>query len=143
MKILTCFIDTSAWIAIIDKNDPRHRQAREYFEQLLEKNTKLITNNIVIDRAAESLKSRLGAGQARQFTNIIDDSILTINLRLDWISRRIRKLGLNQFLKSNDSDLGLHHFYIQETLKRKHADVVFTFDTALKKFSLPLMPHDD
>jgi predicted nucleic acid-binding protein len=141
MKIMTCFIDATAWLAIIDKNHPNHEAAREYFSLMLEENAKLITNNVAIDQTLVQLKNDLGPDKARQFLNIIDESVLTINLRMDWISRRIRRNGLNQYLKSTDESLVLSHFLINETLKRKRADVVFSFDPALKRFGLPLMPQ--
>lgn len=141
MKIMTCFIDASAWLAILDKSDPHHEDARKYFEQLLEKDSKLVTNNIAIDEAVNHLKMKSGAEKAREFYSIIDESILTINLRMDWISRRIRKNALNHFLKSKESTLNLRHFLIFETIKRKRVDIIFTFDRAFRLFDLPLMPH--
>lgn len=141
MKIMTCFIDTSAWLAILDKSDPHHNDARNYFEQLLEKDTKLVTNNIAIDETINQLKIKSGAETARQFYNVIDESILTIQLRMDWISRRIRKNAVNHFLKSKEHELHLRHFFIFETIKRKHVDIIFTFDRAFRLFDLPLMPH--
>jgi len=141
MKIMTCFVDASAWLAILDKSDPHHQDARKYFEQLLEKDSKLVTNNIAIDETINRLKMKSGAEMAREFYNIIDESILTINLRMDWISRRIRKNALNHFLKSKEGDLQLRHFLIFETIKRKRVDIVFTFDRAFRLFDLPLMPH--
>ncbi len=35
MKIMTCFIDSSAWIAVIDGQDPNHQKAKQFFEYLL------------------------------------------------------------------------------------------------------------
>jgi predicted nucleic acid-binding protein len=138
---MTCFLDTSAWISITQKDQPYHGPAREYFEQLLEENAKLITNNVVIDHTLCHLKSQKGSALARQFLTIIEESVLTINLRTDWISRRVRRTAMNQYLKSSDERLTLTHFYINETLKRKRVDIIFSFDEALRKFGLPLMPQ--
>ncbi|MBD3225683.1 MAG: hypothetical protein GF313_13220 [Caldithrix sp.] len=139
MKIMTCFIDQTAWLAIIDTGNPNHHKAYEYFEELLSKNTKLVTNNIVIDTTVNELKKTKGMKQANQFLTIIDESIMTINLRMDWVSRRVRRNALNQFFKKNH-ELELDHFYIYESVKRKKVDVIFSFDHNLKTFGLPLMP---
>ncbi len=143
MKIMTSFIDTSAWLAIVDKNDPQHEMATAYFRNLIENDAKIITNNIIIDETVNHIKVNLGNDLARRFLSIIEESILTINLRSDWISRRVRKNGLNFCLKSNDKELELRHYFIRETLKRKRVDIVFSFDRKLKSFGLPLVPQAD
>ena len=161
MKIMTCFIDGNAWIAITDKKNEYHEQSIAYFKTLLGNNTKLVTNNIAMDEALVWLKSNMGAEAAKAFLNIrkplwplvlfsftakaflntIDESILTVNLRMDWISRRVRRAGLNNFLKSKDPDLKLKHFLIHETIKRKRVDIIFTFDQKFKVFGIPLTPQ--
>lgn len=141
MKIMTCFIDSSAWAALADNNDINHEAASEYFRKLLESNSKLVTNNTAVDHAILTIKDRLGPKTAQKFMAVIDESILTVNLRSDWISRRIRRNALNLYLKSTNPDIILQHYYIIETIKRKKVDIVFTFDQNLNILGLPLMPQ--
>lgn len=141
MKIMTCFIDSSAWVAIIDARDPNHGKAREFFEYLLERDAKLVTNNYVIDQTLEELKQRFNIDLAMKFMKIIEESIITINLRMDWISRRIRRAAINNFLRSTNSELTLFHFYVKETVKRKKVDILFSFDHRLSEFEIPVMPQ--
>ncbi len=141
MKILTCFIDSSAWVAIVDPGAPNHKRATSYFTHLLESDAKLVTNNIVVDEALDQLKQRFDADLVTRFMKIIDESMLTINLRMDWISRRIRRAALNNFLRSNNKDLTLRYFYIKETLKRKKVDIIFSFDRTLEEFNIPVLPQ--
>ncbi len=137
---MTVFIDVSAWTAIVDGNDPNHAAATEYFQELLEKNAKMITNSAVLDQTLQEIKSKFGKQQAKKFLTIIDESVLTINLRMDWIARRVRRNALTRFLK-DDNGLQLLHYYIYETVNRKHVDIIFSFDQRLKSFGLPLMPQ--
>jgi predicted nucleic acid-binding protein len=141
MKIMTCFIDGSAWIAITDQSNVNHESAKEYFKSLLENNTKLVTNNLAIDEAIIWFKKNMSADVAKNFLNTLDESILTVNLRMDWISRRVRRAGLNNYFKSKDSDLSLKHFLIYESIKRKRVDILFSFDHKYKAFGIPLMPQ--
>lgn len=141
MKIMTCFIDGSAWIAITDQSNKDHEKAKEYFKSLLENDTKLVTNNIAIDEGITWLKDNMSAEAARKFLNTLDESILTVNLRMDWISRRVRRAGLNNYLKSKHLDLNLKHFLIHESIKRKRVDILFSFDHKFKVFGIPLMPQ--
>ncbi|MHB2156058.1 type II toxin-antitoxin system VapC family toxin [Calditrichota bacterium GD2] len=141
MKIMTTFIDSSAWIAIIDVDDPHHQKATEFFEYLLERDAKLVTNNLMIDETLDRLKNLANVELAAQFMRIIDEALLTINLRMDWISRRVRRNAINNFLRSTNPALRMRHFFIKETLKRKKVDMIFSFDPSLKEFNLPIMPQ--
>ena len=135
------FVDTSAWIAVLDEKNANYTSARKYFEKLLELNTRLVTNSIVIDDTLLFLKQNYGNDFAQKFLDIIDESSMSINLKVDWISRRVRRNTLNSFLKSSNSNLEVKHFYIHESLKRKKVDIVFSYDRSLKYFDFPVMPQ--
>ncbi len=141
MKIMTCFIDTSAWLAIVDPNEANHQKARDFFEYLLERDAKLVTNNYVIDRVLEELKERFDIDFAADFMKIIEESIITINLRMDWISKRVRRAAISNFLRSGNKDLKLYHFYLKETIKRKKVDMIFSYDPNVFEFGIPVMPQ--
>ncbi len=141
MKIMTCFIDADAWVAIVNPDDPFHSQALNYLKYLLEMDAKLVTNNTEIDCALSRIREEQGVKMAEQFMNIIDESILTIHLRMDWISRRVRRAALNEFVKYTKTDLNLRHFYLYESVKRKRVDIIFSPIQALSYFGIPLMPQ--
>ncbi len=135
------FVDSSGWIAILDEKNTNYLSARKYFEKLLELNTRLVTNSIVVDETLLFLKQNYGNDFAKKFLDIIDESAMSINLRVDWISRRVRRNSLNSFLKSSNKTLHVKHFYIYESLKRKKVDIVFSYDQSLKYFDFPVMPQ--
>jgi len=135
------FIDSSAWIAILDESNKNYSLARAYFEKILEQNARVVTNSYMVDETLSYLKSHFSSEFAQKFLAIIDDSVLSINLRVDWISRRVRRSALINFLKNSNPKMQVKHFYIYETIKRKRVDLVFSFDEALKYFSFPVMPQ--
>ncbi len=134
------FVDSSAWLAIVNNKDSNYESATEYFKKLIERNARLVTSTLVVDEVLQILKNKFDSDFARKFLTIIDESVLTINLRLDWTSRRSRRIVLNNFLKSNDLNLSVRYFYILESVKKKKADIIFTFDSNLKELGYPLMP---
>jgi predicted nucleic acid-binding protein len=140
-KNSTVFIDTSAWIAILNKDDRHYDEAREYFTNLLGSSARPVTNNIVIDEVLQELKKSRDGQLAKSFLSILDESVLSVNLRVDWISRRIRRIALDNFFKTKNENLKLRHFYINESVKRKKADLIFSFDEILKFFDFPVMPQ--
>ncbi len=141
MKIMTCFIDADAWVAIVNRKDSFHTQALGYLNYLLDMNAKLVTNNMEIDEALSRIRELLGPEMATKFMMIIDESILTIHLRMDWISRRIRRSALTDYIKYPKNDLKLRHFYLYESVKRKRVDIVFSPVQALSYFGIPIMPQ--
>ena len=86
------FIDTSAWLAIVDKQDKNYSNATEYFKKIIEKNARLVTSTLVVDEVLYLLKNNVNPDFAKHFLGIIDESVLTVNLRLDWTSRRSRRI---------------------------------------------------
>jgi len=141
MKIMTCFIDASAWEAIVDAHHEHHNEAAYYFRELLENNAKIVSNNIAIDNALRQINRTLGLKAARDFWKIIDESILTINLRMDWISRRVRRNAIGHYLKKTNDELQLEHYFLLETVKRKKVDIIFSFDKNVRHLGLPIMPQ--
>ena len=51
------FVDTGAWYALVDRNDPDHPAARKYFET---NRLPLVTTNFVFDETVTLLRRRLG-----------------------------------------------------------------------------------
>ena len=142
MKIVTCFLDTTAWVALMNKKDPHHLRASAYFRELLDMKSRLVTNNVELDHAISYIKEQLDEDAAYNFYKVIDESILTLNLRMDWISRRLRRDALSLFLKNRNKELNLKHFYILETVNKKKVDILFSFDTRLNFLGLPVMPRE-
>jgi len=56
------FVDTSAWFAIIDQNDPYHEAAQHFIAT----KPQLLTTNFIIDEAITLVLYRLGYKQARE-----------------------------------------------------------------------------
>jgi predicted nucleic acid-binding protein len=141
MKIMSVFVDTSAWLAIIDEKNEYHKEVVEYFTYLLGSKITMVTNNIVIDETIDHLKSVFGIETAKKFNEIINESTINVKLRMDWISRRERKLALDSFLKDKTGNLSLRYFYIYGSVRRKKIDILFTLDQQLKHLGLPIMPQ--
>ena len=60
------FVDTSAIYALADRNDPRHNQAREQLQRILNASEDLLTHNYVLLEALALIQNRLGRAAALQ-----------------------------------------------------------------------------
>lgn len=70
------FIDTSAWYALINKNDKYYQQISYKYSNLLKNNNNLITNNLIISETFTLLRYRLNLSSPHpfKFINYINNS---------------------------------------------------------------------
>jgi predicted nucleic acid-binding protein len=59
------FVDASAWIAIVNRKDNKHKTAVRIYQRLLYSQSLLFTTNWTIYKALTLVKSRLGSAQAK------------------------------------------------------------------------------
>ena len=71
---MTCFVDTSALLAVMDKDDAIHKQAKAFWERLTGQQATLVTTNYVVLETVALLQHRIGVPAARRF----HDDILPI-----------------------------------------------------------------
>ncbi|MDI6791120.1 MAG: PIN domain-containing protein [Thermodesulfobacteriota bacterium] len=77
--MMTLFIDTSAFIALIDKDDQYHTQAKEFYQKKLSPPFKLITTNFVVCETINFLRARLPLKYAVEYRDdIISSKIVSI-----------------------------------------------------------------
>ena len=65
------FIDTSAFYALLDRDDESHRKAKNSWADLLKNDDTLVTNNYVLVETFALIQQRLGMDAVRGFQNDI------------------------------------------------------------------------
>jgi len=135
------FIDASGWSAILDRNNNTHLIAREYFQQLLDKNARIYSNILEINLAIEIIKKNCGLTMATDFSKLVEEAIISAKMHISWHSRRLRRAALRQYFTIKDQEIEIKHCYIFEEVRKKKINFIFSFDHALTKFGIPLMPQ--
>jgi len=79
------FVDSWAWIALADADDPQYRQALGVLKGLKADGVRLATTNVVICESWENLRRRFGLAAALRFYHYVED-ISTKPGTLDIIS---------------------------------------------------------
>ncbi|TFH02290.1 MAG: hypothetical protein E4H13_02520 [Calditrichales bacterium] len=141
MRPIKVFIDSSGWHAIVDSKDTNHTHAKEYFLHLLDTQANLYTNVLETSFAISKVKQNCGLNVATEFSKLIDQSLLSNNLNVSWVSRRHHRSALKQFFTIKDYEIEIRHCLIFEEVKKKKLNIIFSFDDALKSFGIPLMPQ--
>lgn len=68
------FVDTSAWYALIDKDDAHHETAWAMFPHLLERTKGLTTTNHVVGETYTLIRTSLGHRKAWEFLDLLGQS---------------------------------------------------------------------
>jgi predicted nucleic acid-binding protein len=141
MRVIKVFIDSTGWYALVQKDHEHHELAKEYFQQILDSRTHLYTNITEITSAISKIKQYCGLSIATEFSKLIDQSILSTNLNVSWLTRRLHRAAVKHFFSIKESKIEIRHCLIFEEVKKKKINIIFSFDDSLKSFGIPLMPQ--
>ena len=112
-----------------------------YFQHILDSRAKLYSNILEINTVISRVKQECGLDMAQELTKIIDESVLTTNLHVSWLTRRLRRNSLKQLFSLKEPKIEFNHCLIFEEVRRRRINYIFSFDDALKTFGIPLMPQ--
>jgi len=98
------FVDASAWVAITNRKDRKHKEAVQIYRRLLESPTLLITTTWTTYEALTIVKSRLGFSQAERLWDRIKSRAV---VDLVWIDERIEERALELFWRYKDKEWGV------------------------------------
>lgn len=129
------FIDTSAFLAILDADDKKHHKARTKWENLISSNTILFCNNYILVETFALVQHRFGMAAVRIFN---DDVLPVINV--EWVDGPIHKAGLSAFLMASRKKLSLVDCISFETMRYLGIKTVFTFDSHFAEQGFQCIP---
>lgn len=128
------FVDTGAWYALVDKNDPDHKEAVSFI-----RNNKipLLTTNFVFDETITLLRSRLGWNVAKEFGQRLKDSrFVSLIAAKDEDEEKAWEI----FLKYKDKDFSYTDCTSFAVMERLRIDTAFSFDSHFQTMKFQVMP---
>ena len=123
------FVDTSAWLALADKDDDHHRKAAAVFPAVLKTRGGLVTSNLVVAETYILLLKELGHPAAFEFLERVKTS------------PRIRKVYSNEHVETDAGNIlkqyGDHDFSYTDAvsfvvMKKQNIKTAFSFDKHFK-----------
>ena len=129
------FIDTSAFLAVLNAQDRFHPAARACWEQLLSDGAGLLTSNYVLLETTALLQSRFGIEALRLF----DASVLPV-LDVLWVDESLHRQAMSALLAANRRALSLVDCASFELLRRSGVEQVFTFDAYFGEQGFRVIP---
>jgi predicted nucleic acid-binding protein len=128
------FIDTSAFYAILDKNDSNHKKAKKIWVEILKEQNTLVTNNYILVESFALIQHRLGMTAVRGFH---EDVMPIINI--EYINSGMHKAGMSALLASHRRKLSLVDCVSFETIRTFGIKDVFAFDHHFKEQGFHLL----
>ena len=122
MKI---FVDTSAFIALVDKTDMNHQAAKQCYSDIIQSRNMLVSSNFVICETLNYLRTRISYKVAIDFReSTYKSNILTITP----ISSEIEDTAYKIFKKYRDKDFSFTDCTSFALMEREKIKKVFSFD---------------
>lgn len=129
------FVDTSAYLALLDVEDEHHTQAIEIVNHLAEERYRQFTTNVLLIEAHALILSTLGISQAAQFLKDMEESN-TVVIRVRGADEERAKQILFQYDDKDFSFADAISFAVMERLRISYA---FTFDHHFTQYGLTVL----
>ncbi len=132
---MTAFIDTSAFLAIMDSDDEMHARAESEWERLLDSGASFRTTNYVLAETSALIQDRIGIKCLRAF---VADVVPV--LEVIWVDQGTHLSAQHALLVSSRRDLSLVDCASFEAMRRSHIDHVFCFDFHFAQQGFEVLP---
>lgn len=119
------FVDTSAWIALADKDDSHHKEAASGYPSIFKNHKNLITSNLVIAETYIVILKELGHGAAIDFLERIKASPRILKICSD---ENIEMEAEGILVKYMDQDFSYADAVSFVIMKRRKIRKAFSFD---------------
>jgi uncharacterized protein len=130
------FVDSSAYLALLDTDDEHHRQAIATLQELAQARYRQFTTHVLLIESHALILSVLGRGRAAQFLKDMEESN-TVVIRARAADEERAKQILFQYTDKDFSFADAISFAVMERLTIRLA---FTFDRDFAQYGFPVLP---
>jgi predicted nucleic acid-binding protein len=132
MKI---FIDTSAFYALLDRDDDNHEAAKNAWARILNDENTLVTSNYVLVETFALMQNRLGVAAIRAF----QEDLLPI-LNVEFVNLETHRSGTSALLAASKRSLSLVDCISFELMRTLGIKSAFAFDAHFKEAGFQAIP---
>lgn len=116
------FVDTSAFYALADRADARHREAIEVFDAILSEGEILLTHNYVLLEAMALLQHRLGTAACLKLARS------TANFDVVWVDRALHENAVRRLERTGKRRVSLVDQVSFLVMRERGVERAFAFD---------------
>ena len=129
------FIDTSAFYAVLDRDDDNHRKAASTWTDIMGPGCGLVTSNYILLETLALLQSRIGIEAVRVFQNDVVPLV-----RAEFVTPEVHSIGIAALLAASKRRLSLVDCISFEIVRSLGLEAVFAFDSHFRTYGFKMMP---
>ncbi|MEW5938822.1 MAG: PIN domain-containing protein [Chloroflexota bacterium] len=131
----TIFVDTSAFLALVNANEDVHQSAVDAWDDALASGAAFVTSNYVVVESVALIQNRLGIHPAQQ----LSEELLPL-IEVHWIGEEQHGEALDHVIAANRRNLSLVDCSSFSTMRRLDIHTVFTFDDHFREQGFRVIP---
>lgn len=132
---MSLFVDTSAILAIIDADQPRHRDVVDAFDSVIDTGDPLYTSNYVLVETFALVQRRLGLDASRDLAASFVPLLNTL-----WVDETIHETALSALLSAGRSSLSLVDCTSFEIMRRHGLTQALALDRDFRQQGFQVAP---
>lgn len=129
------FVDSSALLALLDADEPRHAAAAKAWRRLLDADALLISSNYVLVEAIAVAQRRFGVAGAR---SLLQD--FAPLFELVWVDQELHSRGIAAMLAASRRHLSLVDCVSFELMRARGLTNAFTLDRHFSEQGFTRLP---
>ncbi len=133
---MSIFVDTSAFLAVLNKDDHFHFDAKKTWEEINRSEELLICSNYILVETIALLQHRFGVEAIRIFEQDIQPV-----LDLFWVNQEIHRAAMSFVMTINRRKLSLVDCSSFEIIRSLQIENVFTFDPHFLEQGFKIIPN--
>ena len=134
---MSTFIDTSAFMAILDADDPNHESAKRVWIDLVSRKEPMLTSSYVVVETASILHSRHGVSAVRW----LQSDMLPV-VHIEWVDKPLHEAGMSAVLAGTRHGPSLVDCISFEIIARRDIVSVLAYDRHFDDRGLGLLAGD-
>jgi hypothetical protein len=132
------FVDSAAWVALIDASDRQHSVAEEYWRSAIAQSQRFLTSNYVLDETYTLLRRRpRGLEMAIAIHDTVESSRLVETAALD---DRLLRHAWDLFTGYRDKILSFTDCTSFALMQQRDLSQCFTFDADFQRVGFTVLP---
>jgi predicted nucleic acid-binding protein len=133
------FVDTSAWIAIINPRDKYHVAAKEFYSEALTRKRRLLISNLIVSETHTNLLWKLGHHKAISFLNIIEQAS---SVQCVWSTRELESQARDILRRYDDQDFSYTDAVSFALMQQRELLEAFAFDHHFSVVGFVQLPRE-
>ena len=133
------FVDTSAWIAIINPRDKYHLAATKFYSDVLTKKRRLLISNLIVAETYTNLLWKLGHHKAIFFLDIIEQSP---SVHCIWSDQTMEAQARDILRRYDDQDLSYTDAVSFALMQQRELAEAFAFDRHFSVVGFTQLPQE-